>query len=237
MPCENYREALIGAAAAGATPSRELRSHLDACGSCRAAFAEEVQLFAAIDAGVRTTANSEVPLRFLPRLRARLEDVAAPRRRWMPSLIFAGAAVAIALTAFIVIHTRHTPGDDSAKQLPVTPSLVTPVTPARRDAAELPAMKAFSHPNHRRPLRDGSARQATTSVQFEVIVPPDEREALARFVAAVRGRSEVAVALVTPIPEKTADPMKVDLLQIAELEVKPLERAEGEAPDSLEEKQ
>jgi hypothetical protein len=235
MPCENYREALIEEAATGAAPVSELRAHLDACASCRAAFAEEVRLFAAIDAGVRTTANSEVPLSFLPRLRARLEDVAAPQRSWMPSLIFAGAAVAIALTIFIVTHGRPTKRDDLAKRVPVTPSREVQASPAGRDAAGPPAIQAFSHPNHRRPLRDAGARQATASVQFEVIVPPDEREAFARFIATMQEGRDVAQAFVTPVPDKTEEPMSVALLQIAELEVKPLERSQGETPDSTQE--
>jgi predicted anti-sigma-YlaC factor YlaD len=237
MPCEKYRETLIEAAATSAAPSRELRSHLDGCTSCRAAYTEELQLFAAIDVGVRITANSEVPLSFLPRLRARLEDVAAPQRRWMPSLIFAGAAVAIVLTAFIVSHARHTSSVDSAKQLPVTPSGETPATPTRRDAASLSATEASSHPNHRRPLRDGSARQATASVHLEVIVPPDEREAFARFIATMQEGRDVTVAFVKPPPNKVEEPMSVALLQIAELEVQPLEGAGSEVPDSTEEKQ
>src|SRR5277367_1821229 len=74
MPCENYREALTEAAAADAVPSGELRSHLDACASCRTAFTEEQQLFAAIDTGLRASANSDVPATFLPRVRANLEN-------------------------------------------------------------------------------------------------------------------------------------------------------------------
>jgi hypothetical protein len=237
MPCENYREALIEAAATSAAPSRELRSHLDGCTPCRAAFAEEVQLFAAIDAGVRTTANSEVPLSFLPRVRTRLEDVAAPQRGWVPSLIFAGAAVAIALTIFIVTHGRPTKRDDLAKRVPITPSREVQASPAGHDAAGPPAIQAFSHPNHRRPLRDAGARQATVSVQFEVIVPPDEREAFARFIATMQEGRDVTVAFVKPPLNKVEEPMSVALLQIAELEVQPLEGAESEVPDSTEEKQ
>ncbi|HEY2548653.1 MAG TPA: hypothetical protein VGI46_21440, partial [Candidatus Acidoferrum sp.] len=73
------------------------------------------------------------------------------------------------------------------------------------------------------------------SSHFEVIVPPDEREALARFVATMQERSGLPLAVVTRVPDKTDEPMSVALLQIAELEVKPLERAESEAPDSIEE--
>ena len=80
MPCENYREALTEAAAADAVPSGELRSHLDACASCRVAFTEEQQLFAAIDTGVRASANAEVPASLLPRVRVQLNEQSVPER-------------------------------------------------------------------------------------------------------------------------------------------------------------
>jgi hypothetical protein len=239
MPCEDYREALIKTAATGVAPSREFCSHLDACASCRTAFAEELQLFAAIDSGVRATANSEVPLSFLPRMHARLADAAAPQRRWMPSLIFAGAAAAIALLAFTATRPRHSRRDDSAKQIPVTSSREVQGTPADPDAAGFPAIEASSHPNHRQPLRNSSTLHATasTSAQLEVIVPPSEREALAHFISTMQEGSGATVALVNPVPNKKDEPMSVKPLVIAKLEVKPLEKIEGETPDSTEEEQ
>ena len=94
MPCENHREALTEAAATGSAPSRKVRSHLDICASCREAFTEEQQLFAAIDTGLRARASTDVPPTFLPRVRASLENASGSERRWMPFLIFAAASAA-----------------------------------------------------------------------------------------------------------------------------------------------
>ncbi len=70
MLCKHYKVALIEAAASSAQPQGDLRAHLEACASCRAAFEQEQSLFASIDAGLHVAANAEVPASLLPRVRA-----------------------------------------------------------------------------------------------------------------------------------------------------------------------
>ncbi|MGA2095311.1 MAG: hypothetical protein ABSH39_03355 [Candidatus Acidiferrum sp.] len=239
MPCENYREALIEAAAAGNAPARELRLHRDSCASCRASFDEERQLFAAIDADLRAAVNSEMPPAFFARVRAHLDIAATPRPRWMPSLIFASAAVAVVFLLLVAIHALHTPGKDLVRQLPValltTPSRETPAVPGRQDAAGLPA-RAASHPNRVPALRNAGALHgaASTSIQLEVIVPPDERQGLTHFIATMQEGRDLTVA---PAPNMKDERMSMPLLQIAELEVQPLEMDKSDVPDSKKEKQ
>ena len=98
MPCEPYKNALVETAATGAEPQGELRAHLAACPACRTAFAEEQSLFSSIDARLHATANVEMPPSLLPRVRARLDQAAAPQSRWIP----AWAAVAASLALFIL---------------------------------------------------------------------------------------------------------------------------------------
>src|SRR5229473_7955540 len=96
MPCKHYKDALIEAAAGGAEPRGELRAHLSGCIDCRAAFEQEQSLFASIDAGLHATANAEVPGSLLPRVRASLDEVSAPRRIWVTNwLVLASAAVLV----------------------------------------------------------------------------------------------------------------------------------------------
>jgi hypothetical protein len=237
MPCENYREALMETAATNSAPSRELRSHLDACVSCCAAFTEELQLSAAIDTGVRAIANTEVPRSFLPRVRASLEDVSASQRRWTPFLIFAAASTAIVLTAFIVTRPHHAANNDQAKQIYSVPSRETPEIPARREATGTPAIVASNGSHRTLRWRNFASTNSASSNQLEVIVPPDEREAFARFVASMQDRRDGALTLVTSGPEKKDDPISVAPLQIAKLEVRRLEGLEGEVPDSRQEDQ
>jgi hypothetical protein len=76
-----------------------------------------------------------------------------------------------------------------------------------------------------------------TSSQLEVLVPPDEREAFARFVAVLGERREVALALATPAPQRKDEPASREPLQIKELEIKTLQERQTEAPDGAGQKQ
>src|SRR5260370_12377511 len=100
MPCKHYKEALIEAAASGAEPQGELRAHLDACLDCRAAFKQEQSLFASIDAGLHVAANAEMPASLLPRVRARLDGAAAPRRGCAIQLFAFASAVVVVVALF-----------------------------------------------------------------------------------------------------------------------------------------
>jgi len=75
------------------------------------------------------------------------------------------------------------------------------------------------------------------SSQPEVLVPPDEREAFARFVAILGERREVARALVTPTTDERDGPPGLKLLQIDRLEVKPLEGTESERSEEAGQEQ
>jgi hypothetical protein len=234
--CEDYRAALTDAAAAAIEPSRELRSHLEACPSCRAAFTEEMQLFAAIDSGVVAVANAEMPASFFPRVRAGLEGDSISQRRWAPSLIFAAAGAAIVLIVFIAARTRHTMSDSQAKQIFSAPADEAPEKAVRREATtETPAMVAAKG-SHRTPERkDRASRSSALPSQLEVLVPPDEREAFARFVSTQQERSHVVIAIVGPAPGQEDALLSVEPLLIAKLKVTPLEQLESGAPDSTQE--
>jgi hypothetical protein len=237
MPCEDYREALIEAASAAADsrPPRELRSHLDACPSCRAAFTRETQLFAAIDAGVRATANAEVPASLLPRVRACFEDPSFVRPRWSPFLIFASASAIILLTVFIAARPRHATNDNQTKQILATPAREKLSTSEPVEAVGSPVVAAASR-SHMQRRRNSTSPSSAASNRLEVIVPPEEREAFARFVSGQQRWSEVVIAVMEPTSENKDAPRSLEPLLIAKLKVKPLEPDSTE-PDSTEEEQ
>src|SRR5260370_10067554 len=116
MPCKHYKDALIEAAASGAQPQGDLRSHVAECADCRAAFEQEQTLFASIDVGVHGTANAQVPASLLPRIRARLDEEIAPKRRWIQPLIFAAASVVRLFLVFLFARPHSTRPDNQAKQ-------------------------------------------------------------------------------------------------------------------------
>ena len=91
MLCESCRQALSEAAVSGEALPREVRLHLAGCNACTAVFAEERELFAAIDSAMGTTVNVEVPASLLPRVRAQI--AASPEKTiWrLPVLAFATA--------------------------------------------------------------------------------------------------------------------------------------------------
>jgi|HubBroStandDraft_1064217.scaffolds.fasta_scaffold84016_2 hypothetical protein len=237
MPCENYREALTEAAATDSTPSRELRSHLDACASCRAALAEEQQLFAAIDTSVRAAANAELPPAFLPRVRASLESVSASERRWTPFLIFAAASAAIVLTVFIAARPRHAISDMQARQNFSAPPRERPETRTRGEASGTPVVAVSSHSYRAEARRNSAQVNSASSTQLEVLVPPEERDAFARFASSQQKRTGVVIAVVAPARDDKDTLLSVKPLEIAELEVTPLEALASEVPDGTEEKQ
>jgi len=68
-------------------------------------------------------------------------------------------------------------------------------------------------------------------------VPPEEREALARFISLQPERTEVVIAVVTPARDDKDMLLNVKPLEIAELAVTPLEALASEVPDGEEEKQ
>ena len=237
MPCEHYQDALIEAAASGTAPQGELRAHLANCAACRTAFAQERSLLSSMDEGLRATANAEVPALLLPRVRARLVEEAAPRRMWTQPMIFAAASVALAFAIFLYVRPYHSRPDNRAKQTPQIPVSETPATNVRRQNSGPATQIVSSNVNNSRTPGHSALLRPVASSQPEVLVPPDEREAFARFVVVLQERKEVAVALMTPATPMKDESAILEPLQINGLEIKPLEERQVETPDGAEQKQ
>ncbi len=185
--CEKYRMALTDVAAVAAEPSLELRSHLDACASCRAAFTEEMELFAAIDINLSITANAEVPASLLPRVRAGLVERPASRRFW----VSASAGIAVAAVLVVAIVLAHKLGSSGTEPNPQaisaahnTPSVV-----------DQPATSAVSPPQIARMSRKHSRVGAVKTepngdvagVEVEVIlIPAGQKQAVDTLLARIQ---------------------------------------------------
>jgi hypothetical protein len=234
MPCEHYKDALIEAAASGSQPQGDLRAHLDACAPCRALFEQEQSLFASIDVGLRATANAAVPASLMPRVRARLDETVAAQHRWLQPLIFAAASVALAFAIFLFARPHRSSPDNQAKQTPQIPVSEPPTTNAHNQNSVSGTQIVSSHMNNSPARVHSTLLLPVASSQPEVLVPPDEREAFARFVATLQERGEMAVALVTPATPEKGEPASLEPLQINRLEVKPLEGTKSEASDGAE---
>ena len=224
MPCKHYKDALIEAAASGAEPQGELRAHLEACATCRAAFEQERTLFSSIDASLRLAANAEVPASLLPRVRARLDEESAPRRIWLTNwLVLASAAVLVAafFTVRAVLRTSaaRQPFESTGKSV-VPPRVTTP--PRIHDPkTEMPVGKNNAS-NHQfvitknRPLPESRAEGKRTP---EVLVPRDQEVLLAEY--ANQWRLQKRAPLLTQDADATVlAPLQIAQIQIAELGVK-----------------
>jgi hypothetical protein len=132
-------------------------------------------------------------------------------------MIFAAASVALAFAIFLFVRPYHSRPDKQAKQ---TPQIPVNSGPARQVVS--------SNVNNSQPPGHSTLLRPVASSQAEVLVPPDEREAFSRFVFTVQQRRDVAAALLAPSPRKQDSLVTVEPLQIADLEVKPLEGRETE---------
>jgi hypothetical protein len=228
---------LIEAAASGAQPQGDLRAHLAGCADCRAAFAQEQSLFASIDAGLHVAANAEAPASLLPRVRARLDEAVAKQRRWLQPVILAAASVALTFAIFLFARPHPSRPDNQAKQTPQILGSETVVKNARPQVSGPATQIVSSTANKSQTRVHSTLLRPVASSQLEVLVPPDEREAFARFVAVLGERREVALALATPAPQTKDEPAGLEPLQINGLEIKLLAGTESEQSDGAEQKQ
>lgn len=226
MPCERYKTVIVEAAAAGeiGTP---LRLHLEGCAECRAAFADEQSLFSAIDKSLSRRMNASPSPEFLPRIRSAVESEDSgwsvrTSNAWFRWLPIAGAVAAACLALLVAVrHHSFT----SEQQQPVTNAFErrpaeTQVHPPVRSEHE-PASRVMASPTSR-PAKRGLQSNADR-IEPEILVSPEERVALAQFVAGLSKRREIALALARPAPfEPQPETPPGGPLEIAKLEVPPL---------------
>jgi predicted anti-sigma-YlaC factor YlaD len=242
MTCHHYKQALQELAAACVEPSPELHAHLQACSSCRSAFENERSLFVSIESCLHSSATAEIPASFIPTVRAQIQQevhqespLARASARLTDRLVWASAFAAAAILLFI--FTRF---DRQVKPLSTDEQLVTqqarsPVAPqttgtksSQSDVPQItPAIgksfvrKAATTPDMQRVL--------TESRDPEILVPPDQEILLARYADRWSRHHQSSSILLTEMGQTQTDPLQVPLIQIAELDVKPL--APDQRPD------
>jgi len=219
MPCPHYKNALIEAAASGAAAQGELRAHLALCADCRSTFEQEQSLFASIDAGLRVTANAEMTTCLLPRVRARLDEVSAPRRVWGTSWMVLTSAAVIVVAFFAARTVWHT----SVTEKPVEIAGKANVKPSQnQNPSVIPAVEANSPPQHQLAIvKNHQLRGAPGTVKTipEVLVPRDQEILLAEY--AEQWRLHKRAPLIAQGFDATVlAPLQVAQIQIDELDVK-----------------
>jgi hypothetical protein len=223
MLCKYYKEALIEAAASGAQPQGDLRAHVNACDSCRAAFEQEQSLFASIDAGLQVTANAEMPPSLLPRVRARLQQESALSRSWLTNWLVLASAAGVLVTLFAV---RAVWRPNVVKPIETAGKTILPprVTQSaqKQNPAVLPPMKKNSVSQRHLAIAKNSRaheRLIRRETMLEVLVPRDQEVLLAEY--AEQWRFHKRAPLLAQDSDATIlAPLQVAQIQIAELDVK-----------------
>jgi hypothetical protein len=237
MPCEQYKDALIEAAAGGrdladapgSSPElHTLRLHLESCASCRAAFAQEQSLFAAIDTGLHAAANPEVPPSLLPRVRVALEQEVPFKRNWFSDALVLATASGIVLALFTMRMIRPTKGSEESVNTAVATRAPLPLpVPAQGQGHTLFAestAKANVLPTSGIKNASRALPGIAPATAPEVLVPKDQEALLVSYAEQwhLRKRAPLVAA---DVVDATLEPLQVAPIQIAQLDVKLL--AEG----------
>jgi hypothetical protein len=224
MLCEPFQNALIEAAASGTEPQGELGAHLRDCAACQAVFEQEQSLFATIDSGMHAVANAEVPPSLLPRVRARLDEVGAPKPAWSPKwFVLAGASAMLALL-FVTQSVWRTNNETTLMRTAKNVSTPRPVVPPP-ERQDLNALPPRSKNSVLRPRTTGTLnlvpREARTSRNTvpEVLVPRDQEDLLVSY-AMEWGQRKRAPLVAASFDPTNLPPLQIAPIQIAQLDVK-----------------
>jgi hypothetical protein len=172
-------------------------------------------------------ANAEPHPSFLPKVLARLEQAPAVRRD-AKSWFLAGSVVALAagvcLTFAVFERVPSRPEREPAR-VSVT-SEATKIADPREGLSQQPPLSVtrWQPRIHRTARAAGGAPKAPWP---EVIVPPDERIAFAKFVSGLSQPNGVAIAVVETVPV-VSSAFPSEPLEIAELKIEPLAPNEAE---------
>ena len=214
MRCEKYRDALREAAAGPEDLNDRVRQHMAECSGCRATLREEQTLFARIDVGLRARMIAQPCAGFLADVRAQILQEPEPRSVTNPmwALAAVSAMVAVLAIAGPWVGLRKKP---AATTGPTVSTNYMPSGPKAVEAGSAGAVRDRSlKPGRRHVVVRNADREP------EVLVPPDEREALAKFVTHLRQRDEVAQAIATPQVNEDGKFSEIRPVEIARLRVK-----------------
>jgi hypothetical protein len=223
MPCENYQNALIDLAAGGTAPSAGLRAHLHVCERCRSYLDQEHLLLARIDSGVYAAVNAGLPPAFLERLEVPLAQELPARRNpvWVHA-VWMHAAAAVVLCALCLpglrglLHSRSS--NRHGHRVSGAQGVLPEPTLERRPP--MVATSTSGNDGQRTWMRRGRGDPRPAGHEApEVLVPPEEGIALAKFVTDVRGAGNFALALTNPAPQSKEQPLRVEPLQVASLKI------------------
>jgi hypothetical protein len=230
MACERFKERLIEEAAAPGG-DRALADHLASCAGCRADLVLQQELQVRIEDGISAMVSGEPSPALMARIRMQIAAEPAPSRfawMWIP----AGVTTAAVMGFAFWIGARHF--------IQHVEQVREPVRVVKNNAPQQPVLQRnapAAASNRREPMRKANTIASrmrdrelipplvitTVGVQESavshdaVVIPPGQREAVLKLVAALRsGRVDVA-GLAQPAPVQEITPMEIKPLKIAAL--------------------
>ena len=232
MLCEHYKNALVEAAATGSEPQETLRAHLAGCAPCRASFAAEQQLFAAIDAGLHVSANAEVPASLLPCVRARLDEEAAPHRGWVSSWVAIAATAALILILISVRSRRSNPAGQNPQNSTVAQTVSSAEIPEAAIGAPPETNSGHRMNKHHAPPR---VEISAAVEQISVLLPAGQKEAIDSWLAGFQRGKVKADDLLAKNPDLPLQDLQIAPLDVSPIKMDPLTSVSRESPSKSEE--
>ena len=224
MNCQVARVQITDSLAAGSMKlTKDLAGHVQSCAGCGTFYAQQAELFRAMDSGLGTMANEPIPASLLPRVRARME-VAHAVSSWFYRLVpVAGILVVACLIAFPLVHRSVRTG---GVQVAVVPRRSGSDIGPRQPIADQSGSLMVPHAPRKQIARDTSrtsvARRSIRPTEVAVIVDPEESKGLFELAAAVRQRPQWAQAMLHPVELPPIQMKPIEPIEIADLEVQPL---------------
>jgi hypothetical protein len=215
MRCDTYKNALLETAAAAEELTGRVKDHVEECPRCRATLRREQTLLATIDGALHARMEETPYVGFLPNVRARISQEPEPGSAIHPLWMLAAATVMVTLLALAVPWARL-----RRQPLAVGSPTVSTIRVQPEPKIAEPRTAGTAHVRNQAMKKQIVARNVHR--EPEVLVPPDEREALAKFVAHLRQRDEVARAFASPRLDGEDELAEITPVEIARLQVNPL---------------
>lgn len=225
MDCRAYQNDLKELAAEAVSPRREaaLRTHLELCAACRAVLAVELELFRGLDAALRKELNPVLPPGLAARIRASVQSEPVPLPRSIPAWAIA-AAFAVLAAGFVWVQVNWR-GPETLNPKPV--NIAREVASAKGAAAAEP--ESFARAARRPAAREAykpRKKMAVRAREPQVLVPPGQQEAVARFLSGLQ-RGDVKGEMLLADRRNFELPLPaIAPLEFEPVDVKPLETAQ-----------
>ena len=224
MNCQNARDQIADTLAAGRVElTGELTGHVQSCAGCATFYAQQTELFCAMDSGLSAMANEPVPASLLPKVRERMEENSAGYLRFYRLLPIAAILVVACLIAFpLVRRNRRSDG----VQVAVIPKSIEsgvqsrPPLAGQPETLQVPPATKEQSPRHS--VRQPAAQRPAQTVEVAVLVSSEESQGLLQLAAAVPRSPRWAQAMLHPFVPAPTQFEPIEPVVIADLQVKPL---------------